>query len=67
MKVIKHVVDINPHMQGNYIPGIGIQYVHPKILHLFKPDTIIIMNAVYKTEIEKMLTEMDLFPELICL
>jgi SAM-dependent methyltransferase len=67
MKVIKHVVDINPHMQGNYIPGIGIQYVHPKILHLFRPDTIIIMNAVYKTEIEKMLTEMDLFPELICL
>ena len=67
MKVIKHVVDINPHMQGNYIPGIGIQYVHPKILHLFRPDTIIIMNAVYKTEIEKMLTEMNLFPELISL
>src|SRR5690606_4298316 len=37
--VIRHVVDINPHMQGNYIPGIGIQYVPPKFLESFKPDS----------------------------
>lgn len=29
---ISHVVDINPHMQGNYIPGIGKQYVGPEFL-----------------------------------
>ncbi|MCY1723263.1 class I SAM-dependent methyltransferase [Prolixibacteraceae bacterium Z1-6] len=67
LKVIKHVVDINPHIQGNYIPGIGIQYVHPTFLKSFKPDTIIIMNEVYKNEIKKMLVEMDLDPKLICL
>jgi len=34
-------------MQGNFIPGIGIQYVHPEFLKAFKPETIIIMNGIY--------------------
>jgi hypothetical protein len=65
--LIKHVVDINPHMQGNFIPGIGIQYVDPKFLHTHKPDVVIIMNGVYEKEIAKMLLEMELTPQLICL
>ena len=65
--VIKHVVDINPHMQGNFIPGIGIQYVSPVFLREYKPDTIIIMNGIYENEIRKMLTDIDLYPKLICL
>lgn len=67
MNVIKHVVDINPHMQGNFIPGIGIQYVPPKFLENYKPDSVIIMNGVYEKEIEKMLAGMNLKPELISL
>ncbi len=65
--VIKHVVDINPHMQGNYIPGIGIQYVPPEFLKTYQPDSVIIMNGVYEKEIGKMLSGMDLRPELISL
>ncbi len=65
--VIEHVVDINPHMQGNYIPGIGIQYVPPKFLEEYQPDTVIIMNGVYEKEIGKMLLDMNLKPELISL
>jgi SAM-dependent methyltransferase len=64
-KVIAHVVDINPHMQGNYIPGIGKQYVGPDFLVDFKPDVVIIMNAVYTEEVRKMLNERGLNPELI--
>ena len=67
LNIIKHVVDINPHMQGNYIPGIGIQYVSPSYMQDFKPDTIIIMNGIYKKEIGQILSEMNLYPELICL
>jgi len=67
LKVIKHVVDINPHMQGNFIPGIGIQYVSPDYLSVFNPDAVIVMNGVYQEEIRKMLSEMDQYPELICL
>ncbi len=67
LKIIEHVVDINPHMQGNYIPGIGIQYISPDKLTEVLPDVIIIMNGIYKNEIKKMLEGMSLFPELICL
>ncbi|WP_319480762.1 class I SAM-dependent methyltransferase [uncultured Draconibacterium sp.] len=67
LKLIKHVVDINPHIQGNYIPGIGIQYVSPKNLLKIVPDTVIVMNGIYKDEIGKMLSDMNLEPELICL
>lgn len=67
LDVVKHVVDINPHMQGNFIPGIGIQYVNPEFMKQFQPDVIIIMNGIYKNEIGKMLAEMNLYPELICL
>lgn len=67
LKVIKHVVDINPHMQGNYIPGIGIQYQTPDDLKAIQPDVVIIMNGVYKNEIAAMLNERGLQPELICL
>jgi 2-polyprenyl-3-methyl-5-hydroxy-6-metoxy-1,4-benzoquinol methylase len=63
--VIDHVVDINPHMQGNYVPGIGIQYVGPEFLREYKPDVVIIMNSVYINEIGKMLHDMGLDPELI--
>lgn len=63
--VIDHVVDINPHMQGNYMPGIGKQYVGPEFLKEYRPDVVIIMNSVYINEIGKMLGEMGLEPELI--
>lgn len=63
--VIDHVVDINPHMQGNYIPGIGKQYVGPDFLKEYQPDTVIIMNSVYIEEIRRMLNERGLDPELL--
>ncbi len=65
--VIEHVVDINPHMRGNFIPGIGIQYKAPDFLADYKPDVVIIMNGVYKDEIGKMLNEMGVNPTLLCL
>jgi SAM-dependent methyltransferase len=64
-KVIAHVVDINPHLQGNIIPGIGKKYVGPDFLIEYKPDVVIIMNVVYTEEIRKMLNERGLNPELI--
>lgn len=63
--VIEHVVDINPHMQGNYIPGIGLQYVGPDFLKEYKPDVVIQMNSVYTEENRKTLNEMGLDPLLL--
>jgi SAM-dependent methyltransferase len=67
LNLIEYVVDINPHMENNFIPGIGRQYVQPKFLKDYKPDTVIIMNGVYKDEITKTLNEMDVFPEIYTL
>ena len=67
IQLIEHVVDINPHMQGNYIPGIGKQYVGPEFLKEYKPEVVIVMNGIYKNEISKMLTDMGLSPVLTCL
>jgi SAM-dependent methyltransferase len=64
-KAISNVVDINPFMQGNYIPGIGIKYIGPDNLTEIKPDLAIIMNSVYQNEIRNMLLAMNLNPELI--
>ena len=63
--VIEHVVDINPHMQGNFIPGIGKQYVDPEFLEAYQPDVIIVMNSVYMAEIEKSLSDRGLHPQML--
>jgi hypothetical protein len=63
--LIEHVVDINPHMTGNYIPGIGIQYVSPDFLATYKPDVVIVMNSVYLDEIRSSLAERGLHPEML--
>lgn len=64
MQVIEHVVDINPHLTGNFIPGIGIPYVNPEFLRDYQPDVVIAMNSVYLNEIKANLAEYGVQPEL---
>ena len=61
--LIDFVVDINPHMENNFIPGIGSQYVQPAFLATLQPDVVIIMNGVYEKEITATLHQMNVFPE----
>ena len=49
-------------MSGNYIPGVGIQYVKPEFLADYQPDVVIVMNSVYMDEIGKMLNGMGVDP-----
>ena len=65
LDAIEHVCDINPHMQGNFIPGIGKQYVGPAFLEEYKPDVVIVMNSVYMEEIRKDLAGRGLHPEML--
>ncbi len=64
LQLIDYVVDINPHMENNYIPGIGSQYVQPRFLADYRPDTVIIMNGVYQREITESLHQMGVYPEI---
>ncbi len=67
LNLIEYVVDINPHMENNFIPGIGKMYVQPKFLKEYQPEAVIIMNGIYKDEITKTLHEMNVYPEIFAL
>ncbi len=62
---IAQVVDINPFKQGKYLPGTGHQVVSPEALRGAPPDTVIVMNPVYRGEIAADLETMGLTPELV--
>jgi len=58
------VVDINPHKHGTYMAGTGQPIVAPDYLKQYRPDTVIIMNPVYRAEIGKWLKAVGLTSEL---
>jgi SAM-dependent methyltransferase len=61
-EAIQHAIDINPHRQGTYMAGTGHEIKGPGFLKDFKPDIVIVMNAVYKDEIQRDLARMNLKP-----
>ncbi|UCF18337.1 MAG: methyltransferase domain-containing protein [Gemmatimonadota bacterium] len=61
---IQHVVDINPHRQGTYMAGTGQSIVAPVALKAIMPDAVIVMNPIYRQEIQEELNVMQLEPEL---
>jgi SAM-dependent methyltransferase len=62
---VEYIVDINPHRHGMFIPGVGKEIMSPEFLKEYKPDQVIVMNAIYCDEIQKMLDEMGVVTELI--
>jgi hypothetical protein len=58
--MISHVVDINPHKHGKYVPGTAQKIVPPKYLLQDKPGKIILMNEVYRQEISDTLKKMNI-------
>jgi SAM-dependent methyltransferase len=64
---IEYVVDVNPHKQGKFMPGVAQQIVAPSFLRHYRPDCVIIMNPVYKREIHDQLASMALEPMVIAL
>lgn len=53
------VVDINPHRQGRFLPGSGLEVLAPEALTALRPDSVIIMNAQYEKEIRAQLRQMN--------
>jgi Methyltransferase domain/C-methyltransferase C-terminal domain len=70
---VEHVVDINPYRVGKFLPSTGQRIVAPAFLRDCRPDNVIIMNPVYRAEVERELalqrceprvyTILDLEPE----
>lgn len=59
---IEYVVDINPYRQGTYMAGTGQEIVAPEFLKQYRPDAVIVMNAVYTDEIRRKLAELGQAP-----
>jgi hypothetical protein len=62
---IEYAVDINPREQGNYIPGTGQQIVSPNFLKKHRPHVIIVMNPIYKHEIQQTIKKLGLTARLM--
>jgi 2-polyprenyl-3-methyl-5-hydroxy-6-metoxy-1,4-benzoquinol methylase len=62
---IQYAVDINPHRQGTYMAGTGQEIVAPEFLPQLKPDYVIVMNPVYRHEIQLSLDRMGLAPKIL--
>lgn len=61
------VVDINPHKQGKWLPGIGVEVRDPQVLAEQRPDLVIPMNPIYEDEITADLETMGLAPTVLSL
>lgn len=62
---IQYVVDINPHRQGKFIPGVGKEIMAPEFLKTYQPDCVIVMNSIYLNEIRKTLNDLGVTTELM--
>jgi len=60
---IEYVVDINPRKQGMFIPGTGQRIVPPDFLREYQPDVVIVMNSIYKGEIQQFTKRLGFTPE----
>lgn len=61
---VEYAVDINPYRQGYYMPATGQRIVAPAFLQEYRPDVVIVMNAIYRDEIARDLDRMGLRPEI---
>lgn len=50
---IEYVVDINPRKHGMFVAGAGQRIVPPEFLRDHQPDVVIVMNPIYKNEIQQ--------------
>lgn len=57
---IAEVVDINPHKQNTFLPATAQRIIPPAALKNSQPDCVIVMNPVYRREIELSLASMGI-------
>ncbi len=64
---VEYVVDINPYRQGYYMSGTGQEIVAPAFLKEYRPDVVVVMNAIYRDEITRDLNALGLTPEVVAI
>jgi 2-polyprenyl-3-methyl-5-hydroxy-6-metoxy-1,4-benzoquinol methylase len=59
-KQIEYIVDVNPRKYGKFVPGTAQCIVGPDFLKEYRPQTTIIMNPIYRSEIQAAIKELGL-------
>jgi len=62
---IEYAVDINPHKHGHFMPGTGQEVVPPEFLKDYHPQCVIVMNPIYREEIQKDLDRLGVHADLL--
>jgi hypothetical protein len=62
---LEYAVDVDPHKTGTFLAGTGHEIVAPSFLRQYRPDVVIIMNPIYRNEIEQALRAMSLSPTVL--
>jgi len=62
---IEYVVEINPDKQDKHVPGTGQLIVPPSFLAQYRPDKIIVTNALYRAEMESQARELGVDAEFL--
>jgi len=62
---IPYAVDINPTKQGRYLPGTGQRIVPPDFLKEFQPQIVVLMNPIYRQEVEDQLGRLGVIAEVL--
>jgi SAM-dependent methyltransferase len=57
---VEYVVDINARKQGMHIAGTGQQIVPPEFLQEYQPDVVIVVNPIYRDEIQQLTKRLGL-------
>lgn len=60
--LIDTVVDLNPRKNGCGVPGVDASIGLPEIVIDVKPETVVVSNPVYATEIKASLAELGMHP-----
>ena len=64
---IEFAVDINPNKIWSYLAGTGQKIVSPEFLVDYQPDIILLMNSVYRTEVEQKLQSLGIPGEIVAI
>ncbi|MEZ4613304.1 MAG: hypothetical protein R2838_24200 [Caldilineaceae bacterium] len=58
-------MDINPKRHGTFMTGTGHEIIGPEFLVDYRPDLVIVMNPIYKPEIERDLARLGVVAEVL--
>jgi hypothetical protein len=58
--LVRYAVDVNPRKEGSFLPGLAQRVVGPDFLKTFKPDVVVLMNPLYRKEIQEILERFDI-------